>query len=75
MNDTCFIVCDKNGQGLGYFYFEAESGRRGNQVLPVTGETVIGRDENGLGKREFHQLNKFKSEKTYPSHVDDYCKT
>jgi hypothetical protein len=21
-NDACFIVRDKNGQGLGYFYFE-----------------------------------------------------
>jgi len=28
MNDACFIVRDKNGQGLGYFYFEEESGRR-----------------------------------------------
>ena len=22
MNDVCFIVRDKNGQGLGYFYYE-----------------------------------------------------
>ena len=28
MNDVCFIVRDKNGQGLGYFYFEEEPGRR-----------------------------------------------
>ena len=28
MNDACFIVRDKNGQGLGYFYFEEEPGRR-----------------------------------------------
>ena len=28
MNDACFIVRDKNGQGLGYFYFEEETGRR-----------------------------------------------
>ncbi len=28
MNDVCFIVRDKNGQGLGYFYYENESGRR-----------------------------------------------
>jgi hypothetical protein len=27
-NDTCFIVRDKNGQRLGYFYFEEEPGRR-----------------------------------------------
>src|ERR1700678_947565 len=27
-NDACFIVRDKSGQGLGYFYFEEESGRR-----------------------------------------------
>ena len=27
MNDACFIVRDKNGQQLGYFYFEEESGR------------------------------------------------
>ena len=24
MNDACFIVRDKNGQQLGYFYFENE---------------------------------------------------
>jgi hypothetical protein len=34
MNGVCFIVLDKNGQRLGYFYFEEESGRRGYQVLP-----------------------------------------
>jgi hypothetical protein len=28
MNDACFIVRDKNGQKLGYFYFEEEPGRR-----------------------------------------------
>ena len=27
-NDACFIVRDKNGQQLGYFYFEEEPGRR-----------------------------------------------
>jgi hypothetical protein len=27
-NDACFIVRDKSGQGLGYFYFEEEAGRR-----------------------------------------------
>jgi hypothetical protein len=27
-NDACFIVHDKNGQALGYFYFEEEPGRR-----------------------------------------------
>ena len=27
MNDACFIVRDKNGQALGYFYFEEEPGR------------------------------------------------
>jgi hypothetical protein len=27
MNDACFIVRDKNGQALGYFYFEKEPGR------------------------------------------------
>ena len=29
MNDACFIIRDKNGQQLGYFYFEEEPGRRG----------------------------------------------
>ena len=28
MNNVCFIVRDQNGQQLGYFYFENESGRR-----------------------------------------------
>ena len=28
MNDACFIVRDKNGLALGYFYFEEEPGRR-----------------------------------------------
>ena len=28
MNDACFIVRDKNGQRLFYFYFENEPGRR-----------------------------------------------
>jgi hypothetical protein len=28
MNDVCFIVRDKNGQQLGYFYYEVEPGRR-----------------------------------------------
>ena len=28
MNDSCFIVRDKNGQALAYFYFEEEPGRR-----------------------------------------------
>ena len=27
-NDACFIVRDKNGQALGYFYFEDDPGRR-----------------------------------------------
>jgi len=27
-SDACFIVRDKNGQALGYFYFEEEPGRR-----------------------------------------------
>jgi len=32
-NDACFIVRDKNGQALGYFYFEEEPGRRSTAKL------------------------------------------
>jgi hypothetical protein len=28
MQDACYIVCNKNGQALGYFYFEDDRGRR-----------------------------------------------
>ena len=28
VNNASFIVRDKNGQGLGYFYFEEDPGRR-----------------------------------------------
>ena len=28
MNGVCFVVLDKNGQQLGYFYYEVEPGRR-----------------------------------------------
>ena len=28
MHGLCFMVCDKNGQQLGYFYYEQEPGRR-----------------------------------------------
>jgi hypothetical protein len=37
-NDACFIVRDKNGQRLGYFYFEEEPGRR-------TAANLLTRDE------------------------------
>jgi hypothetical protein len=38
MNNACFIVRDKNGQRLGYFYFEEEPGRR-------TAANLLTRDE------------------------------
>ena len=28
MHGVCFIVCDKNGQQLGYFYYENKSGHQ-----------------------------------------------
>jgi hypothetical protein len=31
--DTCFIVCDANGQALAYVYFEQEPGRRASAKL------------------------------------------
>ena len=38
MNNACFIVRDKNGQQLGYFYFEVKPGRR-------TAANLLTRDE------------------------------
>ena len=38
MNNACFIVRDKNGQRLGYFYYEQEPGRR-------TAASLLTRDE------------------------------
>jgi hypothetical protein len=32
-NDACFIVRDKNGQVLAYFYFEEKPGRRSTAKL------------------------------------------
>jgi hypothetical protein len=37
-NDACFIVRDKNGQALGYFYFEDEPGWRSAAKLLTRGE-------------------------------------
>ena len=38
MHGLCFIVRDKNGQQLGYFYYEQEPGRR-------TAADLLTRDE------------------------------
>jgi hypothetical protein len=32
MNDACFIVRDRGGQALGYFYYEDEPGRHSVQT-------------------------------------------
>jgi hypothetical protein len=37
-NGACFIVCDRNGQGLSYVYYESEPGRR-------TAAALLTRDE------------------------------
>ena len=36
--DACFIVRDKNGQALAYFYFEEEPGRRSAAKLLTRAE-------------------------------------
>ena len=44
-NNACFIVRDKTGQALGYFYFEEEPGRRfAAKLLTPSPATVEGRE-------------------------------
>jgi hypothetical protein len=41
-NDACFIVRDKNGQALGYFYFEEEEFGRRSADVRYAATAVIG---------------------------------
>jgi hypothetical protein len=49
MNDACFIVRDKNGQQLGYFYFENEPGRR-------TAASMLTKDEAAVNFAKLPEL-------------------
>jgi hypothetical protein len=40
-SQSCFIVSDKNGQALAYFYFEEENGRRAAAHLLTRDEAFL----------------------------------